>query len=41
VTVHEERDRYGVVHVAIEFSIGSETSKCVDKVAEIIAPWLD
>ncbi len=41
VTVYEKRDRYGVVHVAIEFSIGSATSKCVDKVAEIITPWLD
>lgn len=38
---HRNRDRYGVAEVAIEFSIGSATSKCVDKVAEIIAPWLD
>lgn len=38
---HRNRDRYGVAQVAIEFSIGSATSKCVDKVAELIAPWLD
>ena len=38
---HRNRDRYGVAEVAIQFSIGSATSKCVDKVAEISAPWLD
>lgn len=38
---HRNRERYGVAQVAIEFSIGSATSKCVDKVAEIITPWLD
>lgn len=38
---HRNRERYGVAQVAIEFSIGSATSKCVDKVAELIAPWLD
>lgn len=45
VTVFEScprnHNRYGVVQVTIEFSIGSATSKCVDKVAEILAPWLD
>lgn len=38
---HRNRERYGVAQVAIEFSIGSAASKCVDKVAELIAPWLD
>lgn len=45
VTVYEvcprNHNRYGVAQMTIEFSIGSANSKCVDKVAEIITPWLD
>lgn len=44
VTVFEScprnHNRYGVAQMTIEFSIGSATSKCVDKVAEILVPWL-
>lgn len=44
VTVYEvfpsNHNRYKVAQVTIKFGIGSATSKCVDKVAEIITPWL-
>lgn len=45
VTVYEvfpsNHNRDGVAQVTIKFGIGSATSKCVDKVAEIITPWIE
>lgn len=40
VTVYEGHDRWGVRQVNIKFSSNSGVSKCTDKVAEILAPWL-
>lgn len=40
VTVYEGQDRWGVRQVCIKFSTNSGVSKCTDKVAEILTPWL-